>query len=415
MKADYDILIVGGGMVGMTLACALAPLNLRVGIIERFALKSGQQPSFDDRSIALAYGTRKIFQTMGIWDALVPVVMPIRKIHISERGCFGATRLDAHDQGVDALGYVVESRELGQVLQNCLETDTQAELFCPAEVLQVDIDNDVAMVRIELEGQAKTLTASLVVAADGSQSVIRDQLSMPVKTREYGQTALISNVSTRFEHDFMAYERFTDSGPLALLPMRATRDQGDLHNRCSLVWTLRTDQVEVYMGLSDEDFLARLQQCFGRRLGQFIHVGKRFSYPLSLIRATESVQSRVALIGNAAHTLHPVAGQGYNLGIRDVAVLAEVVAHAVKADADIGELPVLQHYAQWRNKDHNSVITFTDSLVRIFTNPLLPVKLARSAALTLLDLAPSLKQGMARRTMGLSGRVSALARGIPVK
>jgi len=415
VKPDYDILIVGGGMVGMSLACALSPLPLRVGIIERFALKSTQQSSFDDRSIALAYGTRKIFQTMGIWDVLDSVVMPIKKIHISERGQFGVTRLNAHDQGVDALGYVVESRVLGQVLQHRLETETQAKMICPADVLQVDVGDDVATVKIEHEGQEQTLTASLIVAADGSQSVIRDQLSIQTETREYGQTALISNVSTSIDHNNMAYERFTDTGPLALLPMRPVEDQGEQHNRCSLVWTLNNDQVDEYMGLSDEEFLTRLQQRFGRRLGQFVHVGQRSSYPLSLIRVPESIQSRVALIGNAAHTLHPVAGQGYNLGMRDVAVLAEVIASAVKAKSDIGDLQVLQHYAEWRRSDHNSVIAFTDGLVRIFTNPLFPVKFVRSAALTLLDLVPALKQGMARRTMGLAGRIPGLARGIPIK
>jgi len=415
MKPDYDILITGGGMVGMSLACALAPLPLRVGIIERFPLKSQQQPSFDDRSIALAYGTRNIFKTMGLWDALESVVMPISKIHISERGRFGVTRLDSQQQNVDALGYVVESRELGQVLQSRLETDTQATLFCPAEVKQIDIDADVATVKVEHDGQTRTLSASLIIAADGSQSSIRDQLSIPAKKREYGQTALISNVSTNFDHKQVAYERFTDTGPLALLPMRAIEENGKLRNRCSLVWTLRNDQVEEIMQLNDEEFLQRLQHRFGRRLGDFIHVGSRSCYPLSLISVTEQVQSRVALIGNAAHAIHPVAGQGYNLGMRDVAVLAEEIASAMKAGTDIGDLQVLQRYADLRRKDHKNVIAFTDGLVRLFTNPLFPVKLARSMALTLLDIMPGVKKSVAKRTMGMAGRVPGLARGLPIK
>jgi len=402
-------------MVGMSLACALSPLSLRVGIIERYPLRSQQQPSFDDRSIALAYGTRKIFQTMGLWQALNPVVMPINKIHISERGRFGATRLDRHEQGVEALGYVVESRELGQVLKNRLETETDVSLVCPAEVLQVDVDQDIASVTIHQQGESRTLTTALVVAADGSQSAIRHQLAIPAHTWEYGQTALISNVGIRSDHDNIAYERFTDTGPLALLPMRGIQEQGEWRHRCSLVWTLRHDQVEEYMQMADEEFLACLQQRFGRRLGEFTQVGKRSSYPLSLVRVPENVQSRIALIGNAAHTLHPVAGQGYNLGIRDVAVLAEVLAAAVKAGSDIGDMNVLQRYVDWRQRDHQSVIAFTDGLVRVFSNPLFPVRMLRNVALTLLDLAPGLKKNLAKRTMGLAGRVPGMARGIPIK
>ena len=415
MKPDFDILITGGGMVGMSLACALAPLSLRIGIIERFPIKSQQQPSFDDRSIALAYGTRNIFQTMGLWDAINPVATPINKIHISERGQFGVTRLDSHEQGVDALGYVVESRELGAILQSRLETQTQTKLFCPAEVVQVDIEDEAATIKIEHEGQTTTLSASLIIAADGSQSSIREQLAIPSQTREYGQTALISNVSTRFDHQQVAYERFTDTGPLALLPMKPVEEDGQLHNRSSLVWTLRDDQVDEIMQLNDRDFLSRLQQRFGRRLGEFVHVGSRSCYPLSLIKVSEQVQSRVALIGNAAHAIHPVAGQGYNLGMRDVATLADEIASALKAGKDIGDLQVLQHYAESRRKDHKNVILFTDSLVRLFTNPLLPVKLARSTALTLLDIAPTIKKSVAQRTMGLAGRIPGLARGLPIK
>ncbi len=415
IRPDYDILIVGGGMIGASLACALAPLSLKIGIIERYPLRSSSQASFDDRSTALAYGTRKIFQSMGIWPLLEPVAMPITGIHISDRGHFGATRLNSQQCGVEALGYVIENRELGAVLQSTLEQNQQLELICPADVEEVNINEHYAEVSVNENGQTRHLTAALIVAADGSQSLIRQQLGMPSKIWTYGQTALISNVSSSAPHQQLAYERFTETGPLALLPMRPLTEQGQMVSRYSLVWTVRDEQLEEYLGLNDEAFLQRLQQCFGRRLGEFVRVGTRHSYPLQLVRVPTQVQSRVALIGNAAHTLHPVAGQGYNLGMRDVAVLTEVLANALSAAADIGDLQVLKQYAEWRRRDHDSVTAFTDGLVRIFTNPLLPVKIARSMALTTLDFVPPLKRMLSKHTMGLSGRIPAMAKGQPIK
>jgi len=414
MKNDYDIVIVGGGMVGASLACALAPLSLKVAIIEQFPFRSESQPSFDDRSTALAYGSRQIFQTMGLWELISDNVSPINKIHISDRGHFGATRLDSRQLGVEALGYVIENRILGDGLQSLLSSMPNVDLICPAEVIRIDIREDAADVQIHEHDQSRTLTASLVVAADGSQSVIRQQLGLPVKSWDYGQTALISNVGISQSHQQIAYERFTDTGPLALLPMQDMIEQGQTISRCSLVWTLRHEQVDEYMEMSDTDFLNQLQQRFGRRLGAFIRVGSRHSYPLRMIRVPEQVQSRVALIGNAAHTLHPVAGQGFNLGVRDVAVLSKVLAEAVNSVTDIGDLTLLNEYAQWRQRDHRRVMAFTDSLVRIFSSPLFPVKMVRGLALTALDFIPPIKKVLGRHTMGLSVGVPH-ARGVTVK
>jgi 2-octaprenyl-6-methoxyphenol hydroxylase len=411
---EYDVLIVGGGMVGATLACALADFPLRIGIVERFPLLSDEQPSYDDRSIALAYGSSRIFSAMGLWGALRPVTEPIRRIHISDRGHFGATRLDSREQGTEALGYVVENREMGRVLHDALSNQENVSLICPAHVQSIHVHEHYAELEYTQAAETRRVRAALVVAADGTQSLVREQLHIPVKTWQYNQTAIITNVSPALDHHNIAYERFTETGPLALLPMRSIGSAGETSRRCSLVWTVRNEQVEETLAWPDDEFLARLQTRFGQRLGKFQRVGSRHAYPLNLVRATEHIQSRVALIGNAAHTLHPVAGQGYNLGIRDVAVLAELLASAARHGEDPGAMPLLQQYADWRRRDHRNVIAFTDGLVRIFTNPLRGVQMVRDAGLLTLDLLPPMKNWLARQTMGLGGKLPRLGRGLPL-
>jgi 2-octaprenyl-6-methoxyphenol hydroxylase len=410
MHNEYDIVIVGGGMVGATLACALSDVDCRIAIVERFPYQSEQQPSYDDRSIALAYGSRKIFEGMGLWEQLRPHVEPIHRIHISDRGHFGVTRLDCQDEGTDALGYVVENRAMGRVLNERLSQLGHVDFICPASVENLLQNEDFAELQINRNGQLSTIHARLVVAADGTQSTIRELLDIPVTKWEYGQTAIIANVTPQKMHHNMAYERFTDTGPLAMLPMTPC----DGEQRCSLVCVVRDEQVDDMMSLSDENFLAFLQQRFGYRLGKLLKAGSRHAYPLTLIRARDHIGVRVAMIGNAAHTLHPIAGQGYNLGIRDVAVLAELIADALSCGEDPGALSVLRQYEGWRKRDHRSVIAFTDGLARIFSNPLPPVKLARNLGLILTDMSPSIKTFLSRRTMGLAGHLPRLARGLPL-
>ncbi len=399
---DYDVLIVGGGMVGATLACALGATSLRVGVIEAYTFGASGQPSYDDRSIALAYGSRCILEGMGLWPALQSRVTPINKIHVSDRGHFGFTRLDSVDFGVASLGYVVEMRVMGAVLSKALAGLDNVDLISPARVIDIDSLADRVDVVIDTQGESRTLSARLLVGADGDKSSVRTLLNIPVTRDEYGQVAVIANVTPSNEHDGVAYERFTDTGPLALLPLS--------DNRCSLVWTVRADQVDDILALSDEAFLASLQARFGFRLGRFIHVGRRQAYPLALVEATDHVVERVALIGNAAHALHPVAGQGFNLGIRDVAVLAQVVADSVAVDEDPGQMRVLRRYVEWRDKDHRQVISFTDTLARLFANTSLPLVISRNLGLLALDFLPGVKGMLARRTMGLAGKQPRLTR-----
>lgn len=407
MSRSFDIVIVGGGMVGASLAAALAPLPLTVAVVEAWPVNSGSQPSYDDRSTAVAEGSRRIFEGIGRWRAIEPSATPISRIHVSDRGRFGFTRLDCRDYGVGALGHVVENRSLGAALWQVLAESDRVELISPARVEAVEPGMATAIVNVRREDDfSDELHASLVIAADGARSAIREMLGLGETTWDYGQEAVIANVTPAAPHGNEAFERFTETGPLALLPMSG--------NRCSLVWTLEPEVAEEVVALEDGAFLDRLQDAFGFRLGRLVRVGSRARYPLRLVRARRQSEERVLLIGNAAHAIHPVAGQGFNLGLRDVAALADVIADAVAAGEDIGGAAVLSGYARWRERDQRRVAAMTDSLVRIFTNPLAPVRTARGLGLLGLDLAPGPKEAFARQTMGLSGRLPRLARGIPL-
>jgi 2-octaprenyl-6-methoxyphenol hydroxylase len=404
MASDSDILIVGGGLVGASLACALGQAGLKVTLVEATPFKSGQRAGYDERSIALAQGSQRIFSAMGLWSDLADKVCPIHTIHVSDRGRFGFTRLQREQEGVPALGYVASARVLGEALMRAIERLPGVQMLAPAQLTDFKISTSGVDATLQVDGREVGHTARLLVAADGVQSSVREQLGIATRQWEYGQTAVIANVTPQCAHRNVAYERFTDSGPMALLPLP--------EDHCALVWTLRSQQVEEIMALDDAQFLARLQQRFGYRLGRFTKAGRRSAFPLQLLRAKESVRPRLALIGNAVHTLHPVAGQGFNLGLRDVAALAEVVIDAQRDGGDIGDDRVLKRYADWRAADQRRVVAFTDSMVRIFSQSLPPVTLLRDAGMLALDLCPPAKRWFGRLTMGRTGRLPRLARGL---
>ena len=401
---DYDLLIVGGGMVGASLALALAGRGLRLGVIEAAVPGPDSQPSYDDRAIALAYGSRRIFDGLGVWPAIAPSAEAIRRIHVSDRGHFGFTRLDAADQQVPALGYVVTGRELGGALIAAMRARDDIALIAPARLTALRTEPDCVVATVRQGDETRELSARLLVAADGGNSFVRETLGIPVRRWSYGQSAVIANITPERPHAGVAYERFTDTGPVALLPMR--------EQRCALVWTVADDRVDEVLGHDDAAFLARFQERFGYRLGRFTRVGRRVAYPLSFLRALESVRTRVAVIGNAAHTLHPIAGQGFNLGIRDVAALAEVVSQAQADGTDIGAAETLAAYDRWRRRDQQLVSLATDGLVRLFTNPLGPLRVARNLGMLALDALPFAKQVLTRAAMGTGGRLPRLGRGV---
>ena len=409
---DYDLIIVGGGMVGASLACALGHSGLRIAVIEARPFESEQQPSFDARTVALAYGSKQIFAAMGLWSAIQQLgVTPIKHIHVSDRGHAGSTHLHHQEHQVDALGYVVETRVIGQVLNDTLAQLDNVELICPAQVQNISFSQAVATVEIEQDKQPRSLTAKLLVAADGGNSQVRDISGIKTINLDYGQSAVIANVASDRPHQHIAYERFTNTGPMALLPAHDSQG-GD--NLFALVWTVQHKQADKVMALDDEAFLSQLQQRFGDRAGHFIKVGARHVYPLSLLQSREHVRPHLAIIGNAAHTLHPVAGQGFNLGLRDVAVLAQVIVDGVRNGLQPGDMQLLRDYASWRRRDHLQAAAITDGLVRGFSSAFPPLALARNVGLALMDVMPPLKRIMARRAMGYIGKLPRLARGLPL-
>ena len=406
----YDIVIAGGGMIGASLALALSPLGLRVAVVEAVARGETRQPSFDDRSTALSRSTQRMFEAMGLWDDVIAAATPIRRIHVSDRGRFGFSHIDAAQQGVAALGYVVINRVLGDVLQSALTKAATVDVICPARVIDIDTGGEIAVARIESsDGEHQELGCQLLVAADGANSAVRPMMGVCAKKTDYGQHAVIGNLLPEKPLRNCAYERFTDQGPLALLPVA--------DDRAAFVWTVSSHDAERVLGLDDEAFLDELQEAFGYRLGRLSGVGTRAAYPLSLSKALRLTAEWAVLMGNSAHGLHPVAAQGFNLGMRDVAALCDCIADARSDDpsADLGDPDLLARYAQWRRDDQSKLVRLTDGIVRLFGSSSPSLKAARNIGMIGFDIVPGVRSLFAKHMMGLAGRLPRLSRGVPLK
>ncbi|WP_116812053.1 2-octaprenyl-6-methoxyphenyl hydroxylase [Steroidobacter cummioxidans] len=404
-----DVAIAGGGLVGASLALALAKLQLKVALIEAAPFGSAEQPSFDDRSTAISNGSRRIFEALGVWPLIEREATAIRRIHVSDQGRFGFTRIDAKEQGLSALGYVVINRVMGAGLWRRLNAESSITVLAPAKVQSMQLQPHSQRLECRTDAGLRIVEAKLAIAADGARSTLRQSAGIGSSTWDYEQVALVSNVLSQHFHDHVAYERFTNAGPLALLPLT--------EGRLGVVWTFRPDTAKEMTALSDTEFLARLQDTFGFRLGRFTRVGQRQLYPLSLTRSDEYVAERLAIVGNAAQTLHPIAGQGFNLGLRDAVSLAEVLADGLAqggTDFDAGDGMWLQRYREWRAADRSNIVRFTDGLVRLFSQPLGPIKLLRNAGMLAFDLMPAAKDALSQLSLGAAGRVPRLARGAPL-
>ncbi|EGQ9317648.1 TPA: 2-octaprenyl-6-methoxyphenyl hydroxylase [Vibrio parahaemolyticus] len=390
---QYDVVIAGGAMAGATLALAIEHLSqgaLRVAVVEPFKAQSDQHPGFDSRSIALSYGTVNLLRHLELWSAIEPFSTPIEHIHVSDRSHAGMTDITKHDVGVEALGYVVELADVGRVYQELLTHSTAIDLYCPDSAKHITRTQE--NVTLEL-ASGELLNAKLLVAADGAVSQCCQQIGLELSEHDFDQVAVIANIVTQEPHQGRAFERFTENGPVALLPMS--------DNRMSLVWCLRPDEAQIVMELPESEFLERLQQDFGWRLGAMQKVGLRASYPLLLRHRKQNISHRFAIVGNAAQTLHPIAGQGFNLGIRDVVTLAEEL---VKQGEDVGRYQGLIRFSQRREADRNETIWLTSSLVHVFSNDLLAMRIGRNTALAAMDNLSIFKQPLLRHTLGLVKR-----------
>ena len=395
-------------MVGASLAVALAPLGLRIAVVESVPAGAESQPSFDERTTALSNGSRRVLETLGVFGELAGEAGAIRRIHISDQGRFGFARIDAREQGLEALGYVVPNRALGRALWGALRGQPGIDLHVPATVTAVRPGADAVHLDLANGADVTCLEGRLVVAADGAHSAVRTAFGIAAKGRDYGQTAIITTVLPQRFHEHVAYERFTPSGPLALLPLS--------DGRCTLVLTLAADAAAAAVQASDAEFLVELQRRFGFRLGRFLKVGRRVAYPLALTAAAQTSAPRLAIIGNAAQGLHPVAGMGFNLGLRDAACLAELLADAAaQPPFDPGSLALLAAYDEWRRSDRRGVIAFTDGLVRAFASPLGALGALRNLALLAFDVLPPAKAALSRLSTGGGGRIPRLARGLALR
>jgi 2-octaprenyl-6-methoxyphenol hydroxylase len=413
VAAHYDVIISGGGLVGASLAIALADLPLKIALVEAIPPEDSENSSFDERSIALSRTSKTILTTLGLWPAIDSAAWSIDQVHVSEKGRFGTAVIDAGEQGIDHLGHIVKSRVLGQTLWQQLATCAAIDIYCPARA-EAPIVTDHGITVGLSQAAPQRIGGSLLVVADGARSALREQLGISAEHKAYAQSAIIGNVSIDRQYaGHTAYERFTPEGPLALLP--------GANGIYTFVLTRKPDDVAATLALPDKAFLDFLQHLFGHRVGVFRAVGQRYAYPLYLSTAAAVTSERAVIIGNAAHGLHPVAGQGFNLGLRDAAVLAELIGDAIKSAGSQGEvratlnaaLPDLQaEYREWRRNDQRNVVAFTDGLIGLFGRPSEVAGMARGLSLLGFDMSPFAKRALATYAMGQGGRLTHLARGI---
>ncbi len=396
MNHEFDVLIAGGGLVGGSLALALAESALKVGLVEVQSEKDKSLSPAGQRALALSRNTVQNLRALSVWEQVESIAMPIRDIHVSDRGHFGKTRLSARDKGVDELGAVVVAKPLEAAIDASLSR-SGVHVLSEARVMGLKAGPNQVVATVKQKDHNLVLSAKLVVAADGANSTIRNLLQIGQTTRDYGQTAIIAEVTTSKNHNGTAFERFTSAGPLAVLPLGI--------KKCSVVWTQTTEQAETLLQLSDREFTEALQEAFGYWLGTLKLATKPLGIPLKLICAERMTDDRVVLIGNAMHQIHPVAGQGFNLGLRDAALLAERLKIQAQFGEDLGDRRFLEHYANTRKSDLDKVIRFTDSLVRVFSNDSVPLSMARNLAMFVLDRIPPAKKLLAQHAMGYGERI----------
>ena len=394
MNETLDVLIIGGGLVGASLAIALDGSGLSVALAEAAPPRVDLQPSYDERNLALARASVNALESLGVVDAAAPLV-PIRRIHVSRRGDFGAARLDAAGLGLPAFGAVMPARELGNALLRRLDACRELQRIAPAQAAAIDVGMDAVAVGLRSGDTTRSVRTRLLVGADGSESFVRGALGIDVQRHDYAQSAIVTTLTVEKPLDGLAYERFTDSGPVAVLPLG--------ERRAGLVLSVATEQAADVAALDDEAFIAFVHERFGWRAGRFSRPGRRKPYPLARVLAERTTAPRSVLVGNAAQTVHPLGAQGFNLGLRDALVLAELLRAARATGADTGDATLLARYVERRAADRAATTAFSHDLVRLTGSDFLPLRIARSLGLHALDRLAPLKRGFALRGMGFRG------------
>lgn len=399
-QPEYDVAIVGGGMVGMAAAISLSKLNLKICLLEHIETLDASHPSYDDRTLVVNGTSVQFWKNLNIWQDLSDVITPIDKVHVSNKGHFGSVQFDKDTLNVDALAYIVEAKKLGFALKNKIEEIKSIDVICPAQVIDFKKTNNQVAVDYTTDNGVQNLTCKLLLAADGVQSSIRKKLRLETRVKSYDRTAIICNITPELKHQFCAYERLTKTGPTAMLPF--------VQNRCGFVWTVEKDKADEILALSDSKFLQQAQAQFGYRLGKFTKVGKRSSYPLYLVTVPIQVKDRTILLGNAAHGMSPVSAQGLNLAVRDVAMLFDVIEQAISNNIDIGSQEILNTYQQNVQVDQSQTMNYTDDLMNWFKIDEPIVASIRSLGLLVLDQSVSAKRALFSRASGYRGKTPKL-------
>ena len=388
---QYDVVIVGGGLVGMALAVALSDSPFSVLLLEQNSAAPLHANNLDLRTTGLTHSSRRVFEQAGMWPALMTHATPIERLEISELGGFGSARVDGQQHGISPIAYMLPNHALISVLSERVKQCKTIDIQSPAALLSFNpVENGVEL-EIDLNGQTRICTANLLVGADGAHSKVRELLHIDVTRKDYGQTAIITNVLPQRAHQNTAYERFTQVGPLAVLPIQ--------DNHCALIWTHASGSAPAYLEFSEQEFLQRLQGAFGFRLGPFLQVGKRAAYPLSLTVSKSVCTENAVLLGNAAQSVHPVAAQGLNLGLRDVQTLVECLKKHNFNSATHAKM--LDEYQQLRSEDRKHVIRLTDGLTHVFAAQASPLKYLRSCAIRAVGALPAAQRVLLRRNMGM--------------
>lgn len=396
-----DVIIIGGGLVGLSLAVALGDAGVKVAVIEVFDPKKMDDAGFDGRVSAIAYGSRRMFEATGVWNDMAKHAGEILDIRIVDENSPLFLHYDFKDVGTEPMGHIIENRFLRSALFKAAGTNKNIKIFAPATYDKIEYSE--SNVIVSLDNKVK-IEGKFLVAADGKNSQIRKQAGIKTINVDYKQTGIVCMVKHEKKHEGIAVEHFLPAGPFAILPMKGG-------NHSSLVWTEKSELAPLFMAMDDTDFSKQVEKRFGKWLGKLEVVGPRWNYPLTLTFADEYISQRMCLVGDSAHAIHPIAGQGFNLGLRDVAVLAELVADTKNLGLDIGGGVMLESYQRARRVDNIQMIAVTDSLNRLFSNNIMPIKLIRRLGLSAVNKTLPLKKLFMKHAMGVAGDTPKLMRG----